>query len=431
MHPWKRLIEAFVVGIPVIMSAPAQAEQVLASQEGITVILPDDFSCAENIRLKLTAEDASPFADEGLMSRLAGQLSALMAFDCSQAKNIRMEGFVDTEQVYRAQTSDRSDWTVMTMLAPESDRAEPRGAPGVSTEQAQIAGGGLLPVLPDPASPGASQDSASARVADLRASDQTSSDDATALDRLSAIGGGAEAGTDRYWFDEKAYSRAGRVNDLYAGNFEKLRELDFEFSMVYFIKMNEYFSRTMNWFDDACAAYGSPDLATGVHQKIIGTMMQGGGMRGAEFLAEQLIDMSNNPTNFLNRVARFEAEQKAAEVDGTRLARDLGCESPVFFRLHSNLVAFVEGRDPVAAFGWPGLQLACIDFASTDGGLPSTTRAQCRCIEQALKSENVPEETAEWMRAGYEAGTTFPEGFATVLANYPAARKPAGLCLLQ
>lgn len=425
MNPEKSgFLSMVLAGALLTAPTPIIAEQTLGTMEGITIALPDGFSCSESVKLRLTAAEPTRFADEDLIVRLARQLAGLMSFDCPAARNIMMEGFVGDSTVYRGLTSEGSGWGVMTMLTPVAPaEIEPEPQP-----HSGAAGGGLLPALPETAAT-AAPPAGTPGIAGTEAARRPS-----AVDRLVGIGGSGATGAasedfcSEKNFDSTQFKRGRRLSFVFDGNFKALDQSDPYPLKVYLIKLNEFFGK-MSFWQPSCARYYEPDLAPGFVNNAMQQMTASPDATAQAGIAilGQIAEMAQNPGGFMARVANLDAEINASEADGALLVGAYSCSSPAFRRLYENLVAYVRNSDPVCASGWPGVKLACISSAVSDGAGVSDARARCGCIVDALENSGLPRETADMLQANYDPASNLDP----IVAKDAALRRTIGLCLLR
>lgn len=402
-------IRAVLLLAAVVAGGAARAEQVLGTQDGVTILLPGDFTCAESLRLELRADDPGPFADEALMARVAGQLSALMSFDCPEARNILMEGSVGGEPIYSAVTSERSGWSVMTRLAPDAGLAA-----------GEASGGGAASPIPDAGGDGDPSKAA--------APGTVSAAVRPAAERGATNAGDPEDFCEAGDFDTRPFARGRELSLLFDGDFETLEESDQRLLTVYLVNLNNNFGRVA-LLDPACSQFYDPDLAPDLHQSIMGQVMgrpDATAQAGLEILG-QIGEMARNPGGFMNQVAEVERAMNAAEADVNRLRAANACTDPGFRRLHENLVSYVSGADPVCASGWPGVRISCAKHALSNGGTAGEARALCGCVTEALRSRGASREVAEGIRTSYDPATSLEP----LLAGDAAMRRQVGLCLLR
>lgn len=224
------------------------------------------------------------------------------------------------------------------------------------------------------------------------------------------------------------FSRGARLKALFDGDFERLEREDQGFLTIYLMKLNEYFSKEINWFDESCSAYFDPDLGPGVMGDIMDSLMgsdQQVGQTGMMIL-EQIGQLAQNPNAIIGRAAMIEAEQNAATKDGVVIARHHGCDHPAFERLYKNMARFLRGQDPAAASGWPGLRLQCVAHAVAMGGRQDVARGYCGCVVEQFSEGNMPVAVGEWLSAHYDHG----DNFAAVMNTQDGLRKKIGDCLL-
>jgi TPR repeat protein len=230
-------------------------------------------------------------------------------------------------------------------------------------------------------------------------------------------------------FDPSPFSRGGYLLKLYEGDFDQLERESQDFLIVYLLKLNDSFSQSFNFHSASCSAFADPDLKPGVSRKVTGALMGGGGnnpQQVANLYLGMVKDLTQNPGGAINRVSHVEAAQNAAERDATRLAQLYSCASPVFQRLYANIVNYVKDRDPAFASGWPGLRLACQNYAKSEGGQDADTRERCTCVVGTFKESGVSLDEAEWLQVNYDHGANFFE----VVGRHDGLSNKLGSCLL-
>ncbi|MHA6344186.1 hypothetical protein [Roseivivax sp. CAU 1761] len=425
-----------VASVGVLVGTPPAAERQVGAMDGVTILLPDDFVCSPAVSVNLRAAADPPFADQALMARIAGQLANLMAFDCPEAESVKMVGEVGGRLVYEAITGRRGDWSVITQMAP--DPAVPGAPPPAPTapEEEASGAGEFLPRLPAPNDPppASGNDRAAMPAAPGHPWQKAEAAGGTAEDapaaRLDRRAGSAPSGADDLCsaedFDASGLSRGARLALLFDGDFDALDLEDPFFLRVYLLKLNAYFGRSYNFFDEACAGFYDPDLAPGFMEGVMSDLMGAPEQAGLQVLG-MIGTLAQDPAALMRRATLVEAEQKAGETDGVRLARDLSCSSPAFKRLYQNLAAYIEGAPPACASGWPGVRLACARFAGDAGAGSPDAWARCGCIADEMKAAGAPREAADWLRSHYDHGGNF----GRIVEAYPDLRKRIGACLLQ
>lgn len=101
------------------LTAPeARAEKTLGHFQEITVAVADDFACGERVEIRLAAPDPAPYADRERMEQLVATVQAMLRFECESFKDVMLEGFVGDQAVYRAVTSEKGGWALLTMEEP-------------------------------------------------------------------------------------------------------------------------------------------------------------------------------------------------------------------------------------------------------------------------------------------------------------------------
>ncbi|WP_370303192.1 hypothetical protein [Pseudooceanicola sp.] len=408
-----------------LCAAPAQADRQIASFEGISIATAEDFTCGERIHLRLTAPDPASFGDSAKLARLAGTLQAFLGFECPEAKDVMLKGFDGEQLVYQGVVSARSNWAVMTMLAPPAPEPPsapepPTAMPNLADRKTDSAGkSGFLPQLPE-ATAQRTEPAPSAAPEPRRPAAQRAAADALPEVALSTAG-----------FDPGIFARPRQMQALYRGDFDYL-DSDDGFLVFYLLKMNEHFSNPVNFYSNSCAAFANPDLGPQVTREIMRNMFDPGGgasKQALEILAQGFKDLATNPGALFDNVSAREAAQNAGEKDGVRLSQMKdGCDNPIVKAIYQNLQNYLLGDGPAHAMGWPGLRMRCAAQAARSGGSYRAATAKCRCIEGQLKSAGLNEENAEWLARDY--GFNHLQNFELVFAKHPASRKSVGLCLL-
>lgn len=407
-----------------LSASPAVAEKVLGEMEGVTIALPDGFACAESVALSLSSGDASTFADVDRMTRVAGQLTALMAFECPEAKNIKLEGRVGNDTVYVALTSERSDWVVMTMTAPGSDPVKPVAPETPATETTKTEGG-FLPELPDVGD--ATEGNVVEGVQSEPEEQEAAAETGAGFENV-----GREATTEEFCaasnFNGTGFSRGDWLTKLHEGDFAALEGDNPMQVRIYLLKFSEFFGQQYVAADPSCSGVYDPDLAPQFIGDVMGNIMDSpGGIEDAGIaILEDILNMAQDPGGYMQGMVEAEGDIRSAEIDGIRMAKDYGCSTPAFKRLYGNLAAFIRGNDPVCASGWPGVSIACADYAMGQGG-GDAVRESCACIATALQTSVADGSVAAWLAENYDHGANL----GTVLAKFPGARKQIGACLLE
>ncbi|MCA1494962.1 hypothetical protein I6F11_29490 [Ensifer sp. NBAIM29] len=126
----------------------ASAEKKLGEFQEIVVAVNDDFACGESVRVRLSAPEPSLYADRERMEQFVGTVRAMLRYECEGFQDIMLEGFVADQAVYRAVTSEKGGWTLLTIMQPEE---KPPSVPVTSTKpqeaQSKDDGKSFLPKL--------------------------------------------------------------------------------------------------------------------------------------------------------------------------------------------------------------------------------------------------------------------------------------------
>ncbi|WP_018098237.1 hypothetical protein [Sinorhizobium meliloti] len=138
------------------LTAPeVRAEKTLGHFQEITVAVADDFACGERVKIRLAAPAPASYADRKRMEQLVATLQAMLRFECESFKDVMFEGFVADQAVYRAVTSEKGGWALLTMKEPAAP-AQPTG-PAASTTpqevQSKDTAKSFLPELGSPPKP--------------------------------------------------------------------------------------------------------------------------------------------------------------------------------------------------------------------------------------------------------------------------------------
>lgn len=314
----------------------AHAEQQFGTMEGIAFFYPDDFACGERVAVNLRAESSASFSDPEFMKRVAPQVAASLEWDCAEAENIKMDGFVGDELVYSAITAKASAWAVMVRMAPE---------PGQTASNASTTStGGTLPTLPT-----TGENQAEAQSADAEATGSGND----AMDRLRSIGGqnakpqNEEPTED---FNSAGYNQAQMLDAFYNGDFELLEGSSAPY--FYINGFNRFFGSTINFIDQRCAYLFKPELDKNTLKVMYGKITGGGSVEEQGFqilkdMADMLGDLQTGGVDVLiDRAGGIDVLQQGGEKDAARLADTLKCQDPIIKRVYDNMEAFVNGMPP-------------------------------------------------------------------------------------
>lgn len=102
-----------------------QADEVLATHEGLTAVVKGEETCGDVLRIVVEAPDVEAFSQE--RQRLNVLLKAVrtrLTFDCPQAEDVLIEGEVEGRQVYRGAFSKGTDWVLVDLAPPKNGGVE-------------------------------------------------------------------------------------------------------------------------------------------------------------------------------------------------------------------------------------------------------------------------------------------------------------------
>ncbi|MBW2737831.1 MAG: sel1 repeat family protein [Deltaproteobacteria bacterium] len=105
--------------------------------KSLTASVPDNFECAEKIKLTITAPDASYFKGDRIAFQwLVGSARAALGFDCERIQSILINGRVGNKQVYQGISASSGNWVVVDIALKKTDVA--RTTPQQPTKPVKI-----------------------------------------------------------------------------------------------------------------------------------------------------------------------------------------------------------------------------------------------------------------------------------------------------
>ncbi|RBI76127.1 hypothetical protein DQW77_04385 [Roseovarius sp. TE539] len=325
----------------VIAGTSLHAEEQFGTMEGISFFYPDDFACGQNVIVKLRADSAAPFTNGELMNKVASQLAGAMAFDCADAENIKMDGFVAEELIYSAITSKGSDWAVLVRMAPENVQT---GSRKNDTDHATSTGG-VLPTLPSAEDTPVDAQSTTTQ--------QTGSDN-QAMDRLRSIGQQGNEPPSGDGLENIDYSFFNQPELIEAFHSGDLDAIDRSNNSVFFYinGFNKFFGNTVNFIDQSCVRLYDATLDKSTLKVMYGNIAGGGSVeeQGAQTL-QQMLDMFVNMRNsgvdgMIDQFGAVDVLLQQGEKDAAILAGEYSCKSEFAKRTYFNMAAFANRTAP-------------------------------------------------------------------------------------
>ncbi|MBW2737828.1 MAG: hypothetical protein JRE64_03045 [Deltaproteobacteria bacterium] len=120
---FKRIGLSIGLALLIFWVADGEARKI-GTYKSLSAHVADDFQCAENIRIQVTAPSEFYFKENNTdFQNLVGSVRAVLAFECEQIKSMLIEGKVGNQVVYKGSSSASGNWAVVD-AAPKSPAAK-------------------------------------------------------------------------------------------------------------------------------------------------------------------------------------------------------------------------------------------------------------------------------------------------------------------